>query len=107
MGCGCTAPHEHVARLGRCICATGCDLPADPAGIFGDDLPERIALKGDPLSGSDLVFHLDQKLDKTATGRQDAVNAVAHKDARILAGAPYRPGNDPMVLEHIHRPFHE
>src|SRR6266851_7716818 len=97
--------HEHVARFRCYIGAIGRDLAADAAGVFRNDLSERIALNGDSLSGLDVVVQLDQKLNEPATGREHSMSTVADKDACVFTGASHRPGDDPMMLEHIHRPF--
>ena len=88
--------------LRRC----GNNLTADAAGLFGDD-PERITLDGQLLSGLDLVIRLNQQLNEPATARDYGVCAVTDKDACILTGSSYRPSDDAMVLEDIHRPFHK
>ena len=60
---------QHVARLRCRVGAAGRDLSADTAGIFRNDLPERVTLNRKLLSGLDPVIQPDQQFDKAATAR--------------------------------------
>ena len=98
---------QGVAGLGHCIAALARYLSSHAACILRNHFAEAVALDGHLLSGFDLVVELDQMLDDPARGGQDRERAVADKDSHVLACAAHRPGNDAVMLEDVHRAFHE
>src|SRR6185437_12402528 len=45
--------------------------------------------------------------DDTTRGGQDRVRAVTDKDSHVLGCTSHWPGNDAVMLEDVHRAFHE
>src|SRR5262249_10707115 len=99
--------YQWVAWLGHCIAALARYLPGDAACIFRNDLAEAIALNGNLLSGFDLVVELDQMLNEPARGGEDRKRTVTAKDSHVLACTSHWPGNDAVMLQDVHRAFHE
>src|ERR1700761_1977475 len=98
---------ERVAGLGHRVATLARYLSGHAACIFRNHFAETVALDGHLLSGFDLVVELDQMLDEPALGCQDRERTVADKDPRVLGGTPHWPGEDAVMLEDVHRAFHE